>query len=344
MIRNLVYKPLSVAFTAATKIREKIYEAGLIQSTDVGIPVISIGNITVGGTGKTPTVDFLLRHFKNQGIVAGVVSRGYRSRHRGPVEVIAQGRQLSVSSEEFGDEPTMIKWRNPQTPVVIGRERVEACKFLREKYPDVKIILADDAFQHWRLKRDLDVVVLDATETARAYQPLPLGRAREGFEALSRAHFILINKTNLGNSKNLDYLATQIAPFKNAHILRFQYKISSIRGLQSGEIQSDVSSRKYFLVSGIGRSATFKTLLEASFAIDIVGEFHFPDHFSYEINSVQKIMMEARKAGADRILMTEKDAVKFQRWAHDEFVFSELEMVPENSLEQFDGQVRTLLR
>lgn len=344
MIRHLVYSPLSQVFSTVVKIREKVYATGLIPTIEVGVPVISIGNITVGGTGKTPTVDFLLRHFGKLGIKSGVVSRGYRSRNPGPIVVTAEGRELSFCADEFGDEPTMIKWRNPNVPVVIGRDRVEACKFLIQKEPDVQCILADDAFQHWRLKRNLDVVVLDATERPEAYNFLPLGRARESFEALKRAQFILINKTNLGNSKNIEFLMSNLKSFKEKNILKFQYRITGLRGLKSGDVQNNVRSRKYYIVSGIGRSGTFRSLLQKDLGIDIVGEFQFPDHFSYEINSIQKIMMEARKSGADRILMTEKDAVKFQRWAHDEFVYSELEMVPEISLEYFDGQVRSLLR
>ncbi|OQW49064.1 MAG: hypothetical protein A4S09_12625 [Proteobacteria bacterium SG_bin7] len=344
MIRNLVYAPLSQAFSAAVKIRERVYSRGLISTFSVGVPVISVGNITVGGTGKTPTVDFFLRHFGKLGIKVGVVSRGYRSRNAGPTLVTAEGRDLSFCATEFGDEPTMIKWRNPDVPVVIGRDRVKACKLLLGRNSGVQCILADDAFQHWRLKRDLDIVVLDATENPESYEYLPLGRAREGFESLARAHFILINKTNLGSSKNIEFLMNKVKNFKSSSILKFQYRITGLRGLKSGELQNDLRARKYYIVSGIGRSVTFRALLQNDLGIEIVGEFQFPDHFSYEINSIQKVMMEARKSGADRILMTEKDAVKFQRWAHDEFLYSELEMVPELSLEHFDGQVSSLLR
>ncbi len=344
MIRKLVYSPLSQIFSTAVKVREKLYASGLIPAFDVGVPVISVGNITIGGTGKTPTVDFFLRRFENLGIKAGVVSRGYRSRNPGPTMVNAEGRELSFCASEFGDEPTMIKWRNPGVPVVIGRDRVEASRFLIEKVPGIQCILADDAFQHWRLKRDLDIVVLDATERPESYEYLPLGRARESFEALSRAHFVLINKTNLGSTKNIEFLMQQLKSFNPKNILKFQYRISGLRGLKSGETQKDVRKRKYYIVSGIGRAGTFRALLQKDLEIDIVGEFQFPDHFSYEINSIQKVMMEARKSGADRILMTEKDAVKFQRWAHDEFVYSELEMIPELPLEHFDEQVRRLLR
>jgi tetraacyldisaccharide 4'-kinase len=344
LIKKIIYSPLSNLFSTAVKVREKIYAAGLIASHDVGIPVISVGNITVGGTGKTPTVDFLLRRFAGAGIKVGVVSRGYRSRQVGPVSVEAKGRELSFLADEFGDEPTMIKWRNPQIPVVIGRDRVAACEYLRKNNPGIQLIFADDAFQHWRLKRDIDVVVLDATEPPDSYLPLPLGRAREGFEALRRAQYVIINKTNLGSHSNVEFLLSKLAHLKKENILRFQYQITGLRGLKSGERQHEIKSKKYFLVSGIGRTNTFKSLLQKNLGIEIVGEHHFPDHFTYEINSIQKIMLGARKAGADRVLMTEKDAVKFQRWAHDEFVYSELEMVPETNLESFDGKIRSLIR
>ncbi len=344
MIKNLVLTPLSMVFTAATKIREQIYAQGLIEKTDVGVPVVSVGNLTVGGTGKTPTVDFLLRHLSARGISVGVVSRGYRALNPGPVSVTAQGKDLSRCAEEFGDEPTMIKWRNPQVPVVIGRQRVEACRLLIKNHPDTKIILADDAFQHWRLRRNLDVVVLDATEKPAAYRALPLGKARESFSALSRAHFVVINKTNLGTAQNIEFLTEQLKSYPHIKTLRFKYRISGLRGLKSGEPQSEIKTQKYFLISGIGRSSTFKELVGRDLGINIVGEFQFPDHFSYEINAIEKIMIQARKQGADRILMTEKDAVKFQRWAHDEFVYTELEMVPESSLEMFDEKISSLIR
>ena len=188
----VVGRPLSLVYSSVMRARNWSYDSWLKPSPQFSVPVISIGNLTVGGTGKTPFVDHLLQWCRSQNIVAGVISRGYGGNFSGVKRVDAKD-----NPEKVGDEPWMLFQRHLQTPIYVCADRVQAARELLIQNPSVNLIIADDAFQHRRLYRDMDIVILDMMESQENYLVLPEGRARESFQGLLRANFVILNKINL---------------------------------------------------------------------------------------------------------------------------------------------------
>ncbi len=346
---EFLLKSLSQLFSTTVRARQWLYDHQFLKSEKVSVPVISVGNITVGGTGKTPTVDYLTKALLKEKKRVGIVSRGYKSSNRGPALLDLKSKTLSSAAEEYGDEPTLLAWRNPTVPVVIGRKRVAACRFLLENIRDIDVIIADDAFQHWQLARDLDIVVLDATELHDNYQFFPRGRAREPWQALKRANFVLINKVNLATPEGVAALEKMVLNTRPdwksqpGRILKFNYEITALNSMKTGQPVHLNTSHSYYLVSGIARPQTFKSLLQKSFNIQVIGEIKFPDHHFYHVRNIEKILFAAKRQGAEKILFTEKDAVKFHKWNHDDFVYTRLDMVPTTPLDFFHDEINKII-
>ena len=188
---NLILAPFSFLYSQVMALRNLLYDRDVLPTFEVGIPIVSVGNLTLGGTGKTPLICELVAWALENKLHPGVVSRGYRGQVRG-VELVTPNGDPSY----FGDEPVMIASRFANVPVYVGADRVAAVKKMIE-HQKVDIIFADDAFQHRRLGRKADIVVVDCTEAISNYRVVPVGRARENVRGLDRADFIILNKVNL---------------------------------------------------------------------------------------------------------------------------------------------------
>lgn len=343
--------PLAMTFKMVVHLRNYLYDLQVFKSEEVSVPVVSVGNLTVGGTGKTPLTAMLVERILKRGLRAGIVSRGYKSKATvaSRVPVLRQGDQGlgdesplgavvdrsegfddEPTAHQFGDEPTWLANQFTTIPVYVGVKKVEVSrKLLQEEKVD--LLLADDAFQHRKLKRKTDLIVIDATEPRWHYRPLPLGRMREGFEALARAHAIFLTKTNLVNPGQLVELRSWIlrhSPKVGSEVPLFELKsvIASVCLLHDHEEASIavLASKKILLVSGIGRPSTFATLIEEAVfgnvephtekAGRILDHLVFSDHHEYDALDLKKIESKAVEIGADVILVTEKDAVKLAGW------------------------------
>lgn len=305
--------PLAKIYGGVMLARGFAYERGWLESVEVGLPILSIGNITAGGTGKTPLTSFLLEAFSSRGRRVGVVSRGYGGTEKGPARVPGDG--LPETAARFGDEPAWLACRHPSVPVVIGADRVAAAK---ELLGAVDLVLADDAFQHRRLKRGFDAVVIDATEPLWHYRSLPLGRQREDFRALLRARSVFLTKTNLADPAVLDWLRLrlkEVAP--RLPVFEFDTRLKGVVSLaasNSEPARALASSQTLLLVSGIGRPETFRKSVETDLLVSSGGEvldhLIYPDHHQYGAEDCRHIMERAKELGASAIVVTEKDAVK----------------------------------
>ncbi len=296
--------------------RSVAYDHGWLKSEAVGAAVLSIGNITSGGTGKTPLTSFLIEQFSARGLRIGVVSRGYGGTEKGPLKVLNDGS--GECAARFGDEPAWLAARHSGVPVVIGADRVAAARFLLQNSP-VDLVLADDAFQHRRLKRGFDIVVIDATEPEWHYRALPLGRLREGFSALKRAQVVFLTKTNLVAEVKLDWIRGQVRKIQKL----FDFKIFEFESHLVGiaPLSSAISSRprlsanetkgnKVILASGIGRPQTFHQLVERDLGMVVLDHVVFADHQRYSDRNLEVVRRRAQACAADRIVVTEKDAAK----------------------------------
>lgn len=312
--------PVSIIYGAATAFRNLLFDSGLRAAETVGVPVVGIGNLTAGGTGKTPLTAHLIERLLKNGRKPAIVSRGYGGSLAGPVRVPAN----NANPSQFGDEPTWLAARFPNVPVIVGRDRVAACRFLNSSESKTDLILADDAFQHRRLRRNFDIVVFDATEPLWHYRPLPMGRLREGFSSLKRAHALVLTKTNLVSDDDLkrvrDILDHFVAEL-NPSLPRFETRaslmgFSSLGGDPSYPL-NDLDGKSVVLASGIGRPETFRRLIESQTKARVIAHLIYRDHHDYSDRDRAQILAKARESGADALVVTEKDAVKLQNWHPD---------------------------
>lgn len=303
--------PVAILYAIGVQLRTVSFAKGILKVTKVKIPVVSIGNITAGGTGKTPITAFLARRFAQDHKKVSIISRGYKGKVRGVEEVTAEGGDAA----RYGDEPFMLSQELMGVArVFVGTNKVAAAKRAQDT---ADLLIADDAFQHRYLARDFDLVVIDATEPLDHYFPLPWGMGRESISSLSRAHAIALNKVNLASEAWLRRIRKLIRDHARPQIPIFEisYVIREVESAKSGERIDlpDLAGKKVLLLSGIGRPKAFEKLF-GHFKIDLVAHKIFPDHHRYTQKDFNEIEALARKLGAQMIVTTRKDAVKFKDW------------------------------
>jgi tetraacyldisaccharide 4'-kinase len=347
---EVLLAPLAVLYRALMELRNLAYDSGLLKTFAAGESVISIGNLSAGGTGKTPITAFLCENLKAQGIQVGIISRGYGGTTQGPARVPSDGS--TSTALQFGDEPAWIAARFPELSVFVGRDKVATVEsLLQNAHHKPQLIIADDAFQHRRLKRDLDIVVVDASEPKWHERSLPLGRFREGFASLKRAQFVFLNKINLADPQRLAELRETVKETQKLaqfQIFEFESRISNfvpIKDFLKGSVspaQAAFRSQKVLLISGIGRPKSFMDLCQSSQA-EIIDHAVFPDHHAYTIDDFSALTEKARRLKVDAIFTTEKDAIKMANWLPPVPCFvSRLEVQPRGDMEGFYEAVRRL--
>lgn len=291
---------LAKIFQFTVIIKNILYDLNILKSKKVKAWVISVGNITSGGTGKTPCVDWLAKLLTHHRV--SIISRGYKSQSKGIRRV---DPTRIDSAKVYGDEPTWLAANNPAVSVWVSPNRVEGCrKIINEVHPE--IIIADDAFQHRALYRDVDIVVIDATEPKKNYRYLPLGRAREGFDSIKRAHAVFLTKINLVSPEVLRWLRGNIRFTKN--IFEFKCGISHYKKLNSTELKNSFFGEEVILVSGIGKPENFERLNPD---VKIIKHFSFKDHMNYDSKHIRNLL-EYKKVP---ILTTQKDSVKLKNFS-----------------------------
>lgn len=303
-------------------IRETLYRFYFIRSYSVSTKVLSVGNLTFGGTGKTPTVDFLLTNLKSKLKIA-VISRGYGRSTTGFYKVDASKED---AAKLFGDEPVQLSRSHPDIPFYVCEDRVSGCKEI-EKDGKFDLIIADDAFQHLALRRDIDVVVVDATEEKIHYKYPPVGRARNSFSYLKRADFVFLTKTNLCRAEDLEWIRQKL---KKYQVIEFESSIEGFYDLESGR-KIETPIREASLISGIGKPKTFEKVLKK---LDVVIREHFvfKDHYDYTEDDIRKIKAFLK---GEILLTTEKDAVKLRKFSNQiKMGVAKLQFVNKGSMEK----------
>jgi len=311
--------------------RGQLFDRGIFSTLKMSRPVISVGNLTVGGTGKTPFSIWLLQRIQSQGLNPGFVSRGYKSVSKEPRSV------TRVEAKEFGDEPSLVRETLPTIPVYVGANRSRTIqKMLAESSAD--LVVADDAFQHRRLERDLDIVLIDAMEPSWHYRFLPAGRAREGFQALSRAQVVVISKANLADPLQLQFLDEQLRHFAGLQ-LKMNYKLGGFRNLHH---RRQTLTGAIFLVSGVGRPKSVEVLLPSK----PVEHNTFADHYEYTKKDVKEILKDFRASGAENLVTTTKDAVKLNQFSELKGMLWEMELAVdiEGDVNELDRKIDRLVR
>ncbi|MCB0413179.1 MAG: tetraacyldisaccharide 4'-kinase [Bdellovibrionales bacterium] len=271
----------------------------------VDVPIISVGNLTVGGTGKTAIVGWLIDYLLDEKIKVGLISRGYKGEFSGVEEVVLNEKTY------FGDEPTMLKFRYPEIPIFVGKNKFDVAAELI-KHSSVQLIIADDAFQHRKLKRDLDVVLLDVTEDIKNYELLPWGKAREPFHELDRAHVIIFTKVNLDKQGSYTKILEKVkglSSIQDKILLRANFDLSGIVHFIDKSLSLE-GGKNYALLSALGNPAGFEASVVNYLKTPPKKHFKFSDHHNYESSDMKAVMKEMREEGIQYLVTSQKDAVK----------------------------------
>ncbi|TDO94792.1 lipid-A-disaccharide kinase [Halanaerobium saccharolyticum] len=302
---------LSLVYSQLAKIRSVLYQNNILKKKEAGVPVISIGNITTGGTGKTPFTAFLAEELKSEYKIA-IISRGYgASRDVEEPFLIKNDDQLYANAAEAGDELFMLARSSDQLIFIRSANRYQGTKLAEEC--GAELILLDDGFQHYQLKRNVDIVLIDAEEPFSNNRVLPAGLLREPFTALKRADLFLLNRSenvDLSRIKELKKSLNTLNPF-NKGIFRAETRLDNCVSVASQEKESldFLKEKKVFAFSGIGSPEAFKKSIETAGA-KLVSYRIFKDHYNYQKEDLLTLLDQYSASQADLILTTEKDAVK----------------------------------
>ncbi|MEE4252631.1 MAG: tetraacyldisaccharide 4'-kinase [Desulfuromusa sp.] len=294
----LLLLPLSIVYGIVGWIRNFCYDNNLFSPYQSSLPVISVGNLAVGGTGKTPVVDWLVKEFEKQGKRPAIVSRGYAGSFAGDVGIVSSGNGTLMDSVECGDEPYLLAKRNPSCSVLIAKKRINGIQAL-ERSKEADLVILDDGFQHRAVKRDVDLVLLDATRPLGNGWPLPAGNLREFPRALKRADFLLMTR-----SKN-----KQRSEFQGFTVYSSQHQLADAAITLDGHEASIDQLKKLNLLAfaGIADPESFFMSLEKN-GILLQKKLSFADHTEYTKSTLEQIA--AASANVDALITTEKDAVK----------------------------------
>jgi tetraacyldisaccharide 4'-kinase len=291
-----------------------------------------VGNITLGGTGKTPLVAALAKELCRKGLKAGILSRGYKGAKEGRGGVVSDGKRIYQTPLEAGDEPFMLAKMLPSIPVVVGKKRYEMGGYAYERF-GMDVLILDDGFQHRRIKRDVDIVLIDARGGFGNGHLFPRGPLREPLTGLRRASHIVLTKADTpARLQEIEGVLRCHAPA--VPLYHSRYTPSFLREAASGKIFPPhlVKGKKVFAFAGIADPGYLVELLKRLGA-DVIHEVHFPDHYRYELKDVR--MMCDHRGAVDLFVTTEKDFVKLQSLPLDNMLLYILGIEQEIVEEQF---------
>ncbi len=318
----LIGRPVSPLYSLIMKLRSACYQKRLIKSYKLKVPVISVGNLTMGGTGKTPMVQYLTTLLLKQGYTPAIVSRGYGGKSKEVINVVADNHNILMNASDAGDEPRLLAESLPGTPVLTGKKRIHPCRFALE-HLNVDLIILDDGYQHLAMQRDLDIVLFNASSLTNNMHVFPGGVLRESFSALSRATCLII--TGVENELTEDtnsfiHRCKQLYPQKPIFISSYTPKYAKEKNVVSHTSLRALPSA-LFGFCGIASPQRFQDSLR-SCDIHLQGFTTFRDHQTYSQDLINNIERNALQANCKAILTTEKDFVKLQRFSFSMPLFS----------------------
>lgn len=299
-MKSLLLPPLSALYGAVTRTRLSLYQRGTFQTTKLERPVISVGNITAGGTGKTPLVEWISKIVAAHGKKVCILTRGYGRENPQRQVVVSDGVTILATPKESGDEPYLLATKLQGSAAVISNiDRISAGRYAIENFQTDCFVL-DDGFQHLRIARDLNVVTVDATNPWGGGELLPYGRLREPRAGLSRADCVVITRCDQAN--DLDQLREQIHDLTSGRPV-FDSKMQPVKDLlPHGPVAA---------FCAVGNPQSFFTQLRNA-GYELAIQKVFTDHHAYTQQDVNHLIDEASRAGATNLITTAKDAVKLR--------------------------------
>ncbi|MBS0014384.1 MAG: tetraacyldisaccharide 4'-kinase [Desulfobacterales bacterium] len=304
-------------YGGAVSLRNSGFDKGLLSVRRLPCPVISIGNITAGGTGKTPMALYMARLMRQMGYRPAVISRGYRGKAEKAGAVVTDGHHLFADCATAGDEPFMMASVLKGVPVLVGRNRFQSGMRAVAAF-DSDVIVLDDAFQHRRLHRDLDLVLLDAAHPLGNRHVLPRGSLREPVSGLKRADAVILTRSpsrEAGESLpreisgHVPVFCADHVPFLSGIYGQSDCLGKEFSGREGSEQLSFLGAARVFAFSGIARNQEFLNTL-SGYVGSLAGFSPYPDHYCYSTRDLEQIEQKAISASADCLITTEKDYVR----------------------------------
>jgi tetraacyldisaccharide 4'-kinase len=302
---------LSFLFKKLTQLRTSLYEKELLKSHSLNGPTISVGNLTLGGTGKTPVVAYLCRLVQEWDLEPVILSRGYRGNAENKNLIVSNRQEILCKPEDCGDEAFLLADSLPGTIVVTGKNRLDSAKLV-ENLTSRPAYILDDGYQHLSIRRDVDLLLIDATNPFGGDRLLPFGRLREPISAVDRADAVLITRSHLENSRKS--IEARIRPWNtDAPVFSFSHcthPLYPLRKQQTAAAQ-DITGRSFVALAAIGNPRQFLKDLENQ-AFNLAGQALFRDHHAYSRKDLLRVFEKVKKTGADGVITTEKDAIRLR--------------------------------
>jgi tetraacyldisaccharide 4'-kinase len=300
----------AIPYGVVARLRVFLYDWGWFDQRRLPVPVLSVGNLTMGGTGKTPAVILLVDWLLAQGKRVAILSRGYRRTSTAQYLMVSDGERLLVDASEAGDEPFMMAQRCPKAIVAVGADRYELGDWVLSRLP-IDCLVLDDGFQHLGLYRDVNLLLVDATDAEGLAAMTPAGRLREPLRAAARATAIVITRADVPAQ------VTEVCRKLKATLgfmpdpIQAVFRPESLVSVMTGtsEPLSWSKGKTALLCSGVGHAGSFRSLVER-IGMKIVGEVVHPDHHAYTRQDVEQLKARAVELRAELVVTTEKDACK----------------------------------
>jgi len=296
----------SKMYHIAVTLRISLYENGILRSKRLPCKVISIGNITVGGTGKTPMVHYVASLLKGLGLEVAVISRGYGGRQQRAGGIVSDGKRILMGPRASGDEPQLLASKLEGIPVLVGKDRYRAGRLAISRFGSSVLVL-DDAFQHLSLRRDLDLLLLDSVRPLGNGHCVPRGTLREPADQLKRANAFVLTRCH--EEESLTHTGSVIKTHAQGHPV---FKCGHVpeRLFVAGEKEPldllKLQGRRVFAFSGIAQNDDFHAKITGLGGY-VAGSLKFPDHHLYSSDDLISIWKRAKDLNADNIITTEKD-------------------------------------
>ena len=346
--RMLVWLPARL-YELGVRLRVAAYETGYLKPKRLAATTISIGNIAVGGTGKTPMVHYVARYIEEEGHSVAILTRGYGRKSTGGRTLNGpegRGGDGAKSYLEYGDEPVMLARKLPDVPVIINKDRYESGTYAtRELGRDVLIL--DDAYQHLSVARDLNILLLDATDPFAGFEMLPFGRLREPLYGIKRADVVIITRADRPFDQGQVAAIIKYYCGDEAPVMYVYSSIKRLRHLGEGAAYeaNQFTGWNVSLMCGIGNPHAFADDI-LQIGINIVAEHFYNDHHAFTQQDLDEVTRAAREAGADAIITTEKDAVRLEGLALPEVpvYVAEIEIESDDEVRLKSLLLRTLVK
>lgn len=309
-IRKIFY-PFLPVYWLGVSFRNIFFDLKLLKVHQLNCSVISIGNLTTGGTGKTPLTIFLAKELLKKNIKVGIITRGYGRSSKETFIICNNKKEKTehLDPSALGDEPILFYRKLINVPIAISKNRINAGKLILQEY-ELDVILLDDGFQHRHIKRDIDILLINSLDQKINYKLLPVGNLREPWKAIKRSDFIIQTKRNLLLKRN-EYIENKLKGESNVFIAdSFNRIIDKVNNQEI--VAEEIKNKKAVLLSGIGDPKSFD-ISSRQLRINIIGHVVLRDHFQYTKENIRNILNDNKIKKADFILTTEKDLVKIEK-------------------------------